>query len=140
MPLAASLANGSTEAEWRTSVSRAYYAAFHTASELMRALGFVVPKADRAHAYAWLRLSNCKNLDVSKAGRNLNELRSRRNEADYDARATIAEASAEHAVKLADAAIDILDSASNDPIRSQITEAKKKIYERDILKEETWRT
>ncbi len=58
LPLANALAAGPTEAEWRTAISRAYYAAFHVARQLVMDLGFVVPYADRAHAYLWYRLSN----------------------------------------------------------------------------------
>jgi hypothetical protein len=41
LPLAARLAGGSNDAEWRSSVSRAYYAVFHDSK-------FIVPRADRA--------------------------------------------------------------------------------------------
>jgi uncharacterized protein (UPF0332 family) len=51
------LAARGTEGEWRTAVSRAYYAVFHTARNLMEDLGFVVPRADPAHSYLWKRFS-----------------------------------------------------------------------------------
>ncbi|HVS37819.1 MAG TPA: hypothetical protein VMS17_19835 [Gemmataceae bacterium] len=38
--LAAVLAGGATEAEWRTAVGRAYYAAFHVARRLLEDLRF----------------------------------------------------------------------------------------------------
>jgi len=47
LPLAQRLAAGPTEAEWRTAVSRAYYAAFHVARLLMTDLGFAVPRDER---------------------------------------------------------------------------------------------
>lgn len=84
--LAEGLVAGGTEAEWRTSVSRAYYGAFHVACDLLHILGFSVPHADRAHAYASLRLSNCLDDEAIEVGRQLKELRSRRNQADYDKR------------------------------------------------------
>jgi hypothetical protein len=59
LPLAMRLAVGATEADWRTAIRRAYYAAFHVARQLLIDLRFAVPHADRAHAYLWLRLSNC---------------------------------------------------------------------------------
>ncbi len=43
------LTAGATEADWRTAVSRAYYAAFHVARRLLADLKFNVPRADRAH-------------------------------------------------------------------------------------------
>src|SRR5690242_5923842 len=92
LPLAAALAKGTTEAEWRTSCSRSYYAAFHVARELLLALGFRVPQADRAHGYLWLRLSNAGVAEVQEAGRNLNDLRRERNHADYDGQRVIIQA------------------------------------------------
>jgi uncharacterized protein (UPF0332 family) len=74
---------GATEADWRSAVSRAYYGAFHVARQLMGDLGFTVPQADRAHAYLWLRLSNCGHVQLTEAGRALNDLRRERNWSDY---------------------------------------------------------
>jgi uncharacterized protein (UPF0332 family) len=84
LSLALSLTRGTTEAEWRSAVSRAYYAAFHIARKIMSQCGFSVPRGDRAHAYIWLRLSNSKNATVEKAGRDLQAVRGSRNWADYD--------------------------------------------------------
>lgn len=65
--LAEALASGSTEAEWRSAVSRAYYGFFHVACTLLRNLGFEVPMSDRAHGYAILRLSNSGNDEIKEA-------------------------------------------------------------------------
>jgi uncharacterized protein (UPF0332 family) len=40
LSLATRLATGATEADWRTAVSRAYYAAFHVARRLFADLNF----------------------------------------------------------------------------------------------------
>ena len=137
LSLADTLARGSTEAEWRTACSRAYYAAFHVARQLLLALGFRVPQADRAHAYLWSRLSNAGISQVRKAGRQLNDLRRERNWSDYDEYRTIAQATAVQNVRLAEEIIQALDAAAVDPIRTQITDAMK-VYERDVLKDVTW--
>src|SRR3954453_3401182 len=92
--LGADLANGTTEAEWRSTSSRGYYAAFHVARQLLLSLGFRVPQADRAHGYLWLRLSNAGIAEVKDAGSLLNDLRRERNRADYDDRRTIIQADA----------------------------------------------
>ena len=135
--VAQGLSAGKTEAEWRSAISRSYYALFHVASELLMILGFRVPRMDRGHAFLWLRLSNSSNPDVSQAGRDLNKLRSDRNTADYDQRASISQTDAEDAWKIAQLAISVFDGALKEPILTQITEAIK-IYERDVLKEVTW--
>lgn len=41
--VASRLAAETTEADWRTAVSRAYYAAFHVARRLLADLKFTVP-------------------------------------------------------------------------------------------------
>src|SRR5579883_2185536 len=84
LTLARTLAGGTTEAEWRSASSRAYYAAFHVARLLLLSLGFRVPQAERAHGYLWLRLSNAGHADTMKAGSRLGLLRRQRNWADYD--------------------------------------------------------
>ena len=82
--LAETLVTGSSEAEWRSAVSRAYYAAFHLARRLLLSCGFEVPRADRAHAYLWRRIANCGDLNLVNEGNQLNTLRGERNHADYD--------------------------------------------------------
>src|SRR5437870_13362662 len=84
LSVAKDLLTSPTEAAWRTSVSRAYYAAFYVARQLLEDLGFAVPRGERAHAYLWLRLSNCGEPRVQDAGRRLNTVRGQRNRADYD--------------------------------------------------------
>jgi len=135
--VAQGLSEEKTEAEWRSGISRSYYALFHVASDLLTMLGFRVPRMDRGHAFLWLRLSNSSNPDISQAGRDLNKLRSDRNTADYDKRPAISQTDAEDAWKIAQLAVAVFDSALNEPIRTEITEAIK-IYERDVLKEVTY--
>lgn len=135
--LAEALASGASEAEWRTAISRAYYGAFHVGCDFLREIGFAVPKADRAHAYAILRLSNSGDADLNQAGQRLSELRTLRNRADYEGRRRFESADAEQAVEASHEIIDSLDETRRDPIRSDIMEAIK-TYERDVLKETTW--
>jgi uncharacterized protein (UPF0332 family) len=129
---------GSTEAEWRSAVSRAYYAAFHVARQLLRRCGFAVPRADQAHAYLARRLAYAGHPDVCRAGTRLNSLRGDRNRADYDLHLPMTQAHAAAQVQIAKEIIHHLDAASLDPIKTQITDAMK-IYERDVLKQVTWR-
>lgn len=138
LTVAQSLVRANDEASWRSAVSRGYYAAFHVARDFLRDLGFVVPRAEAAHAFLWLRLSNAGQADVVSAGRNLNDLRSERNRADYQTKPPVTHASAVTVVQSAERAIAALDRAQRGPERRQIAEAIKK-YERDVLKEVTWR-
>ncbi len=137
--LAEMLAEGTTEAEWRSAISRAYYAAFHVACECLTSLGFRVPThTEQSHVFAWRRWSNTGEWRIDDAGKVLNALRSDRNNADYDRRTTIIAGHADDAVTCAQTVIETLDQLLGDaPLRTHITEAIKK-YERDVLKEVTW--
>jgi uncharacterized protein (UPF0332 family) len=135
--LAITLRDGATEAEWRSASSRAYYAAFHVARRLLHRLGFAVPRADRAHAYLWLRLANAGHPDVRLAGNRLNHLRGERNAADYDEHRPWVQVSAARHVQTAEVVIQAVDAAGAEPVRTQITDAMK-VYERDVLHDVTW--
>jgi uncharacterized protein (UPF0332 family) len=138
LDLADDLSTGSREAEWRSAISRAYYAAFHKARRLLQHNGFVVPRAERAHAYLWMRLSNSNHPDVIDAGQALFDLRKARNEADYDVDAPIAPSDAIDHVRVATNLIRLLDDLSKEAvILARVVEAIK-VYERDVLREVTW--
>jgi uncharacterized protein (UPF0332 family) len=135
--LADALLAGPSEVEWRSAVSRAYYAAFHVARDLLFACGFAAPRGDQAHAFLWLRLSNASAAAVENAGRNLQTLRRDRNRADYDLTHPLAQATAATQVQAAKDIVNALQAAAQEPVRTQIVDAIK-IYERDVLKDVTW--
>jgi uncharacterized protein (UPF0332 family) len=137
LPLAIQLAGGTTEAEWRTAVSRAYYASFHVARRLLSDLGFTVPRADRAHQYLVFRLSNSGEAPVEQVGRDLDTLRRLRNRADYDETPALPQPQATASAQLAEHIIQTLDNARLEPVRTQITDTMK-VYERDVLQDVTW--
>jgi uncharacterized protein (UPF0332 family) len=138
LDVADTLITGSQEAEWRAAVSRAYYAAFHVARQLLQQCGFSVPIADRAHAYLWLRLANSGHSDIQHAGRSLNELREVRNWADYDLDRPLDHAFALAYVQLAETIVELLELATADAGVSGRITADIKAYERDVLREVTW--
>ena len=128
---------GSSEGEWRSAVSRAYYAAFHVARDLLTGLGFRVPHGPQAHAYLWMRLSNCGDPGIADAGSDLNDLQGWRNRADYDLRRTLNQPTARTWVRTARAVVQRLDSALVDPARAQVIRAIRD-YERNVLRHVTW--
>jgi uncharacterized protein (UPF0332 family) len=138
MQVAELLADEGSESCARSAVSRAYYAAFHVGRDSLEQTGFTAPRADRAHAFVFLRLSNASDLELVDAGQRLNQMRSWRNKADYDPRRKFNQTDAERAVMEANDIIAAIDSAMNGTRRNEIVESIK-TYERDILKEETWR-
>jgi uncharacterized protein (UPF0332 family) len=119
LTLAHDLAARPEESAWRSAISRGYYAAFHVARHLLEDLGFTVPHADRAHSYLWLRLSNCGEAQIQRAGSELQVLRRSRNEADYDLRAVFTQRFAQARVQTAELLIQTFDSAALQPTERQ---------------------
>lgn len=75
----------SEEAKLRSSVSRAYYAAFCKARNHLRDIeGQPIPKGGKAHAYVRDQFKDSTDRSRKKIGNNLDRLRLRRNKADYD--------------------------------------------------------
>jgi uncharacterized protein (UPF0332 family) len=128
---------GVDEEDWRSAVSRAYYAAFHSARQFMEALGFQVPQAEQAHAYLWLRLSNSGHPPLDDAGRDLNHLRTDRNFADYEFSRDLTQAAAIRQVRVAREIMETLDDCALEPIRTQVRDGMKD-YERNVLRQVTW--
>jgi uncharacterized protein (UPF0332 family) len=138
LDLADSLSTGCFESEWRSAVSRAYYAAFHKARRLLQQNGFAVPRGDQAHAYLWMRLSNSGHPSVNNIGQKLNDLRSARNWADYDFDVPVDSQTAIDHVRTALDIIQLLHDLGNEPaILGSVLDAIK-IYERDVLRQVTW--
>ena len=104
----------------------------------MRQCGFAAPKSEQAHAYLWLRLSNCGHPDLAHAGVELNDLRSQRNWADYDFDLSMDQSTAADFVQAARDVVSLLEQAAALPtVQSQIT-AVIRVYERDVLVNVTW--
>jgi uncharacterized protein (UPF0332 family) len=140
LDVAGEWATGAREAEWRSALSRAYYAAFHVAGALLEASGFAVPQVEGAHAYLWLRLSNAGHPDVQQAGSNLRALRGLRNWADYDLSRPFPQALAIKEVAQTVVIIALLDDLRNTPIvLARVIDAIR-VYERDVLREVTFRS
>ncbi len=77
-------AQGPTEAELRSAVSRAYYGAFHEALVLLKTCGIWLPKTEQIHMKVGYCLQDCGDPDAAEAGRELELLKSKRKVADYD--------------------------------------------------------
>lgn len=140
LDLASEWAVGTREGEWRSSISRAYYAVFHVARNLLSLVGFQVPAASASHQYLYVRLNNCGEPAIQDAALRLNKLRAKRNVADYDLDAAVDEQGAIEAVNAAmdiNAALSAL--AANPALLAQVTQAMRD-YERVTLGVVTWRS
>ena len=136
LAVASQLAAGRTEAEWRSSISRAYYAAFHVART---AGGSAVCRAScrSGHVYLSRRLANCGQERTQQSGAGLNALRGVRNQADYDLHRPVTSQLAILHVRIAEQIVQSFQDALQEQVRTQVTDAMR-IYERDVLKEQTW--
>jgi hypothetical protein len=120
LDVARELAAGSSEAHWRSSAGRAYYALLHEVLDTLRRWGFALPPRDRVHTFARIKLIYATDPDLKRIGLTLEALGRLRNVADYDrsspgpfSNATVAVT----AVADVDAAIAVLDAIEADPVR-----------------------
>lgn len=83
------LAKGATEGDWRSAISRSYYADFHFFREFLQSHGLDVGRGGQAHVNIYGGLNNCGFSNVAVIAQRLDGIRSRRVEADYDLRRRI---------------------------------------------------
>ena len=75
---------GGEEARCRSAISRAYYASFHWAKDVLGQFGVAISAGPAGHAEATRYLSQCGLPNAESVGRKLVEFRTMRNNADYE--------------------------------------------------------
>jgi uncharacterized protein (UPF0332 family) len=98
LKLANELAKRNDEASLRSSISRAYYGVFCIARNI---LGYKNYRGKDVHQKVISELKQNKDRLLRKSGWNLDELRRKRNDADYQEEKTFDKANAEKMVNLA---------------------------------------
>jgi hypothetical protein len=78
------LAQRRNDADLRSSISRAYYAAFCTARERLRLERLPIPPGGAAHEFVWRTLRNDPDPARHDLGEWGNRLRGKRGDADYE--------------------------------------------------------
>jgi hypothetical protein len=68
---------------FRTSASRAYYGAFHTALRFLAEMGLHIPNTDNKHEKLPMILDGAEDQAMEEAAQRLRTLRENRNRADY---------------------------------------------------------
>ena len=117
--LALQLAGSDKEERLRTSVSRAYYGAYHIVRSLFESCGVLVPRRDIHNKLQW-GLEQCGekmgHQDPMEIGSKLGSLRSERNRADYNLEdATYSKQSSTMlAVAMAQQIVDVLATMRSD--------------------------
>ena len=81
--LAVVLVKPGAPANNRTAIGRAYYAAFNVALNHLRAEGFQIKQNNSAHEEVTRHLAWSNDADVQRAGSQIQDLRGKRNKADY---------------------------------------------------------
>ena len=113
------LSTRTAESDWRSAVSRAYYAVYLECREAMRRWGLTI-SVRGSHRDVGQRLSAPANADLNLIARTFDHLASLRNKADYELATIPAFASAvkaKAAVSDARKAIALLDALEADPAR-----------------------
>ena len=75
--------HGAYPVEFRSAISRAYYAAFHFGLILLREMDFSIVQNASAHEKVYQHLNNSGDDELAKAASKMNDLRTRRIHADY---------------------------------------------------------
>lgn len=139
LTLAMSLQSGPTEADWRTAVSRAYYATFHAARQLLQSWGFQIGRTDQSHVGITRRLAAASLTELETASREIGDLRSKRNSADYDLERAFRSELAVRCVKMAGLVLNLL-AVELSRQQQELAIQSIRNYERDVLRDVTWRS
>jgi len=116
---------GTHPVEFRTAISRAYYAAFHSGLNLLKGMGFHIVKNEYAHNEVYKHFNNSGDKDLEIAASKINNLRTKRNHADYHLERTDVEfqKNAKTWVHSAERLIENMDRSCNGKNRTQIIKA-----------------
>jgi hypothetical protein len=123
--LAVHLSTGAASAEYRSSISRSYYALFNVGAEHLRTIGFSIGRGAAAHGEVHHCLANSGDASLLAVAAELSILHSKRNRADYqlDKRDVESSSAACDAAGIAGSMIQTLDAAFRGPSRAQIQSA-----------------
>jgi uncharacterized protein (UPF0332 family) len=104
------LAQGSTEGDWRSAVSRAYYACFHYFRSFLLSHSLDLGRGGQSHFNLYSGLLNCGFPAVSAVASRIDSRREARIRADYELRPLIGRQEALAAVQEVDDIIAVFQS------------------------------
>ena len=132
------LALESTEAAWRTSVSRAYYAIFHVCRDRLADWGFLTRQSDQAHMAVSRRLLGSQVKPLVDLGQLLMDSKRVRNHADYELKRPFGQTEAVRFVGTIESSAATAFELTQETQRLAVDNMRS--YERDVLREVTWRS
>jgi hypothetical protein len=92
------LAHGKVEGDWRSAISRGYYAVFHYFQEFLKANGLEVRRSAQSHFNVYSGLLNCGFPEIASVASRIDGLRAHRVWADYNLSRPISMRGAQSAV------------------------------------------
>ena len=119
------------EPEWRTSISRSYYAAYHTIRECLSAgveRALLIRSGGTAlyHGFVIRCLKRCSDEKVNEIGDLLNDLRAERRRADYDLHDKIESTRAVDVLSDASDLLIEMDSFDPEAVASSVSDLLKR--------------
>jgi uncharacterized protein (UPF0332 family) len=121
--LAKTLHNSDDEAARRSAVSRAYYAIFHQVKDIFVSANIRLNNDAQDHGKLTHYLGACKALDVKYIGEKLKDLRTERNDADYDlGKKKFEKTHCEFQCRLAETLCNKLDSIDRTALDTELVE------------------
>src|SRR5208337_2915347 len=119
--LALKLVSETGAAELRSSVSRAYYAVYNSAVEMVGKLGFHVGSGVQGHGDVQKWLGNSGDVEIKKVGSKLTNLRTKRNRADYELDRTDVEnpRTVQAVIQDSESMLQSLEQCLQEPVRCQ---------------------
>jgi uncharacterized protein (UPF0332 family) len=115
--------HGAYPVDFRTAISRSYYAVYHVGLELLNGMGFRIKSNSTAHEEVYWHLNNSGDEDLVKVAAKLGDLRTKRIHADYRLNRTDVESkeNAKLLVQSAKRIIEILKKCSQSKDKDLIT-------------------
>src|SRR3990167_3057326 len=106
--VARNLSGSTQEPEWRTTIGRSYYAVFNHVRLQLEPIKPFPPMDPENHQRAVHYLTKANNPQLQSVGQTLKDLRTSRNNADYDMNAIIGQTDGQLALRWADRALEKL--------------------------------
>ena len=125
LSIAARMHAASTEAEWRTSIGRSYYALFHVIIGGLSSRGAVFRGEGKDHGDLIRYLAKVSNRQARSIGQVLRDLRAHRNHADYELSVNLQDKQAELVYNKAKRAIESFDALPE----TEVTEIALQVQE-----------
>jgi len=107
------LAHGTTEGDWRSAMSRAYYAVFHFFLDFFLAQGLDLGSGAQAHSSLYMGLNNCGEPTVAPIANDVDDLRRSRVLVDYNLNATVKQCEATRIVQKVESVVNDFQSLLN---------------------------